>query len=143
MINEYIKNVCEILKITPPDISYDISHFPTKTTLAQCSSDGTTIYLRHITLSNPDDVFAIAHELRHIWQIRNDYDEYFTNYKTSDEIGVEAYNNQLAEIDANAFATIIMTDLFKLRPLYNGLSKRTVDNIMARIDIVLKSLQQL
>lgn len=143
MINEYIKNVCEILKITPPDISYDISHFPTKTTLAQCSSDGTTIYLRHITLSNPDDVFAIAHELRHIWQIRNDYDEYFTNYKTSDEIGVEAYNNQPAEIDANAFATIIMTDLFKLRPLYNGLSKKTVDNIMARIDIVLKSLQQL
>jgi len=141
MINKYIEDVCEILKITPPNISYDISHFPTKTTLAQCSSDGTIIYLRHTTLSHPDDAFAIAHELRHIWQIRNNYDEYFTNYKTSNEIEVEAYNNQIAEIDANAFATIIMTDFFNLRPLYNGLSKRTVDNIISRIDIVLKSLQ--
>lgn len=141
MINGYIEKVCKILKITVPNISYDTSHFTTETTLAQCDSAGTTMYLRHTVLSNSDDAFAIAHELRHIWQIRNDCDRYFANYKTSDEIGVETYNNQLAEIDANAFAAIIMANFFGLRPLYNGLSKKTIDKIMLRASIILKRLQ--
>ena len=36
MINDFIADVCEILKINTPTVSFDTSHFQTGTMLAQC-----------------------------------------------------------------------------------------------------------
>lgn len=141
MLTDYIKDICEILKIEIPQISHDVSHFQSDTMLAQCDSKGTTIYVKEIDKVNLDSMFAIAHELRHIWQIRTDYDMYFSKYKTVDELGVEDYNNQLAEIDANAFAYIVMVDYFKVKPLYNGLSEDTIKLIKCRVDYIVQSLK--
>lgn len=113
MIKEYIKDVCNLLKIEKPTISYDTSHFTTATMMAQCCSDGTTIYLCNPIKITPDYAFAIAHELRHVWQIRTNKDFYFSSYKTVDLCGsYDEYNCQIAEVDANAFATIVMADYF-------------------------------
>lgn len=107
MIKEFITDICELLKIDVPHVSYDTSHFPTKTTWAQCEPITNTIYLSKVDKLNPDYLFSIAHELRHIYQFQTDKQFYLSDYKPSDECSsVDEYNLQMAEVDANAFASI-------------------------------------
>lgn len=111
----FINDICDILDISAPSVSYDTSNFPTDTMMAQCSSDGSTIYLKKYDKPNPEQLFSIAHELRHIWQIHNNEQLYFSSYKPIDLCSsVEEYNLQIAELDANAFASIVMVDFFHL-----------------------------
>ena len=141
MIEKFITDICELLDITVPSISYDISHFPTKTTMAQCELTNNIIYLNKLDKLNPDYLFAIAHELRHIFQYQNDEQFYLSNYKTSDNCSsVEEYNLQIAEVDANAFASIIMVEYFKLQPQWNGLSDKVICAINDRINIIIREL---
>ena len=141
MIEEYIADICEILDIPIPSISYDTSHFQTKTTMAQCELTSNTIYLNKIDKPNPDYLFAIAHELRHIFQYQNDEQFYLSNYKTSDNCSsVEEYNLQIAEVDANAFASIIMVEYFHIQPQWNGLSDKVINAINDRINIIIREL---
>ena len=143
MIKNYISDVCKLLKIQIPFISYDTSHFTTKTMMAQCSPDGSTIYLNKIDKPNPDYIFAIAHELRHVWQIQTNQVLYFSDYKPIELCSsIEEYNLQLAEVDANAFAAIIMIDLVHLQPQWNGLPNSVVTAIENRINTVIHSLEQ-
>lgn len=142
MIHEFINDICDILNIPIPSISFDTSNFPTDTMMAQVDSSGNTIYLKKYDKLNPDQLFSIAHELRHIWQIENYHDIYFSNYQTVDKIGTERYNLQPAEIDANAFASIIMIDFFHLKPQYNGLSDSVVSSIKNRIDELVTELSE-
>ena len=133
-ITEYILDLCEILNIKKPDISFDTSNFQTKTMMAQCDISGNTIYLKDVEIT-PDYLLAIAHEMRHIWQIRTDKNLYFSSYKPIEKCNsIEEYNLQLAEVDANAFAQIIMVNWFKLKPQWNGVNKKVIDSITARID---------
>jgi Zn-dependent peptidase ImmA (M78 family) len=91
--------------------------------LAQCDPEHNMIFVRKKEKPDPDYMFAIAHEIRHIWQHKKDAALYFSNYKTSETCeNIDEYNLQLAELDANAFAGIIMTDVFGLKPKFNGLS---------------------
>ena len=141
MIEEFITDICELLDITVPSISYDISHFPTKTTMAQCELTNNIIYLNKLDKLNPDYLFAIAHELRHIFQYQNDEKFYLSNYKSSDNCSsIEEYNLQIAEVDANAFASIIMVEYFKLQPQWNGLSDKVIHAINDRINIIIHEL---
>lgn len=129
MIQKYINQICDIFDMESPKLSFDTSNFQTDTTLAQCSDDGKTIFINGEAKQTPDIFFAIAHELRHIWQIRTNKAYWFHGYKTAGTISTEAYNMQPAEIDANAFALIAMTDFLGLQPQFNGLS----DNVKTRI----------
>lgn len=141
MIEEFITDVCELLKIETPKISYDTSHFSTNTTLAQCEPSANMIYLTKINKPNPDYLFSIAHELRHIYQYQNNTKLYLSNYKTSDICSsVEEYNLQIAEVDANAFASIVMTDFFSIKPQWNGLSNKVINEINKRINIIIHEL---
>ena len=134
MIYDFIKDICDILNIKTPSVSFDVSIFPTATTLAACSPDGLTIHLKEYNKPNPDQLFAIAHELRHIWQIQTDEKLYFADYKPSNlTASVEEYNLQFAEIDANAFAGLIMVDAFGLSPLFNGVSDIVKSKISERM----------
>lgn len=130
MIKELVEELCALLKIDVPEIIFT-TEFPTKTMQAMVE-DG-KLYLRNKEL-NPDLAFAIAHETRHLWQMEYHAEEYYKNYKQREEVGIEKYNLQLAEVDANAFATIIMKDFFGLKPLYNGMTEKTIVAIKKRID---------
>lgn len=110
MIQQFIFEICDVLNIPVPSVSFDISNFSSDTMMAQVNSAGDTIFLKEYDKSNQDQLFSIAHELRHIWQIKNNQELYLSDYKTVDIIGVEKYNLQPAEIDANAFASIVMVD---------------------------------
>lgn len=141
MIEEFITDVCELLKIKVPKISYDTSYFPTKTTLAQCEPTANIIYLTKIDKLNPDYVFSIAHELRHIYQYQTDEEFYLSGYKPSNKcLSIEEYNLQIAEVDANAFASIIMVEYFSMKPQWNGLSDKVINAIDNRINIIIHEL---
>lgn len=141
MIEEFITDVCELLEIEVPKISYDTSHFPTKTTLAQCEPSVNTIYLNKTDKPNPDYIFSIAHELRHIYQYQTNEKFYLSGYKPSNKCSsVEEYNLQVAEVDANAFASIVMTDFFSIKPQWNGLSENVIKAIDKRIKIIIHEL---
>jgi len=138
MIEEFITDVCELLEIGVPKISYDTTHFTTKTTMALCEPETNTIYLNKVDKPNPDYVFSITHELRHIYQYQTDEHFYLSEYKSSDKCSsIEEYNLQIAEVDANAFASIVMTDFFSLKPRWHGLSNKVVDTIEKRIKFLL------
>lgn len=141
MIEEFITDVCELLEIEVPKISYDTSHFPTKTTLAQCEPSINTIYLNKTDKPNPDYIFSISHELRHIYQYQTDEKFYLSGYKPSNKCSsVEEYNLQVAEVDANAFASIIMVEYFSMKPQWNGLSDKVINAIDNRINIIIHEL---
>lgn len=137
MIYDFINNICNILNISVPTVSFDTSNFPTDTMMAQVNPSGDTIYLKKYEKPNPDLLFAIAHELRHIWQIQKDKKFYFSTYKPINLLSsVEEYNLQIAEIDANAFAGCVMVDAFGLSPLFNGVP----DNVKAKITDRMKEI---
>ena len=132
-MEDFISEVCSILFISKPNIEYKPQEFfPTSTMLAMCTSDGTTVYVRHSEDITPDLLFSIAHELRHCWQIQNK-PEMLDGYRESQDLTVEEYNLQQAEIDANAFAGVIMVDFFGIKPLFQGLPENVKDRIYAEM----------
>lgn len=141
MIKEYIDKICNILDISVPDISYDTSTFLSETMLAGCDISTYTMYLKKCDESNPDYLFSIAHELRHLWQSIEDKELYLSDYKPRTAFSdVAEYNLQLAEIDANAFGALIMIDAFGIEPLFQGMPEKVINTIKERIKYIAKTL---
>lgn len=136
MIENFILNLCSLLNIKCPSISFDTSNFPSDTTMAQCNPSGDTIYLKKYDNPNPDQLFSIAHELRHIWQMKTNKELFFSNYKPVNVLSVEAYNLQIAEIDANAFAGIVMIDIFHLKPMFKDIPESVKSKIYDRMKYI-------
>lgn len=136
-MEEFIIDICDILNISVPSVSFDISNFSTDTMMAQCSQDGSTIFLKKYDKPNPDQLFAIAHELRHIWQLKSDEQFYFSAYKPIELCSsAEEYNLQPAELDANAFAGLVMMEFFHLKPLFEGVSDVVKSKIFERMEYI-------
>lgn len=130
----FISDVSFMMKIDEPEISYDCSMFPTETTMAMADIKNKVIHLRN---KEPDlDLyFAIAHEMRHIWQESTDHEKWFGDYKPSNEFrNIDKYNQQPAEIDANAYAAFVMAKFFGVSPLFNGVSEKTKVKIIKRAE---------
>lgn len=137
MINKFIKEICKILKIKIPSVSFDTSCFASPTTVAQCGNNGTCIFLKKYDKPNPDQFFAIAHELRHVWQHKYNR-AVLGGYKPIDLcVSVDEYNLQPAELDANAFAYIIMNEFFGLQPQFNGLSDDVKNEIKKQAERII------
>lgn len=141
MIYDFISDICDILNVSIPSISFNTVNFPTDTMMAQCSPDGSTIYVKKCSEPNPDQLFSIAHELRHIWQLQNDKELYFSTYKPIDLLSsIEEYNLQIAELDANAFAGLIMIVFFHLQPLFDGVPDSVKTKIFERMEYLKATL---
>lgn len=129
MIKNYLIALCDLLDINMPSVSYDTSKFNSKTmmAMAEINEKGSKIYLMKKSNPDPDYLFAIAHEMRHICQAKTNMDLYLSNYKTANQFSsVNEYNLQLAEVDANAFAAIVMINMFGVKPTWNNLSDKVI-----------------
>lgn len=135
-IREYVSDVCKNLRIKTPTIVYS-SNLQTDTTMAQYDLDNNQLVIPHTIDPSPDYLFAIAHELRHAWQKQDDPEWFFANYKPSTELDNESYNLQFAEIDANAYAAIVMENIFHLSPQWNNLTDRVVFEIERRMNQII------
>jgi hypothetical protein len=108
-IEDAVDDICDLLEIEFPIISFDNECLPTKTTMAGYGLDNGVMSI------NPDYckeeakgliLFSVAHELRHKWQ--SEYQPKMVSkrkYKVRDsKTSLNKYNSQDAEVDANAFA---------------------------------------
>ena len=127
---EFVRYICEILDIEEPEISFDVSMFPSETTLAMANVSTRTLHLREQAVKVIEDregdvdvslCFTISHELRHIWQSDSDFEYWFHNY-SDDSSDVDAYNTQRAEVDANAFGDMVCIALTGCEIIFGDLA---------------------
>lgn len=137
---QFISEICDILNIREPDISFDCSMFPRRTTLAMADIKNRVLHLRQnaaevVTVAGGVlDVslcFSISHELRHIWQADTALDYWFRDY-SSGSSDINAYNLQRAEIDANAFADMACIALFGVETIFVDMSPEVGQKIVER-----------
>ena len=95
------------------------------------------IYIDSESEFNPEIVFVIGHELRHLYQFQilgmNGVLE-----KQAAKCTVDDYNMQFPELDANAFGVICMVQLTGCKPLFNHFSKEVKDAINKRVEYILE-----
>lgn len=119
LIKEIVKFNCRALKIEKPKIEVvNSDKMPTKTTLSTASSGGGVLLINEIvkTVSPEWRLWLIlSHECRHLWQsTKEEFKQSFSNYLTSAETDLFSYNNQPAEIDANAWAMVVVKNVFNI-----------------------------
>lgn len=115
---KFAREICEILEISVPDIKFvSADRMHTGTQIAALTPDA--VLIRDDIAVSPELFFALAHELRHAHQIA--HGESLEEYRTSDKIGVDRYNLQLLEVDANAFGALIMSDFFGIVPQFRNM----------------------
>jgi len=140
-MEEFINIVCDNLGIDPPQIVREPDEvFPNDTMPAMLTQDGKKLGLRKNIGNEFDAYFSVAHELRHVWQI-NKKPYLLDGYRLREECyDLDEYCLQDAEIDANAYAAIVMTDLFRVKPLFQGYSERVKDAINIRIKEIIAGI---
>lgn len=120
-----IKKLKTILKIGVIKIKFNSSKngFDTKTN---------TIFLMS-GKNELDNIFFVAHELRHVYQYLYE-PALLENYKERSFFNdVNDYNNQDAELDANGFATAFVLWLTsgKIKPIFSELSENVKNKIFS------------
>lgn len=110
---------CSALSVPEPSVQIvDASLFSTPTTKCAVTDDGAELHINrnfaNDPISSPLIWLAMSHECRHIWQIFNT--DLFNSYKQSSELSLRAYNEQAAEIDAWAWAVLVVSRRFGIRP---------------------------
>ena len=137
LVQDYVDKVCALLEIVPPKITYCREIPVSKSALAALSADGTELLLRSLYLDARDLFTAVAHELRHAYQIKQ---KTFSLDYNRIELALEEYNMQPAEIDANAFSVVVMHNFFGVTPTFEALPLYIRDKIKAQALIIVKEL---
>lgn len=133
---QFARQVCRLLKIQLPTFRRNAS-FDSHTQLAAMDVRDNVLYLGKC--SDPRDMFyAISHELRHRWQYLHHWS--ISSHIGSTELSVEEYNLQPEEIDAHAFAVVVMRSL-GCEPLLNGLPADVKSMIHARADKIFHDIK--
>ena len=132
---KFAREICDILDISVPDINFvSADRMRTGTQIAALTPD--VVLIRDDIAVSPELFFALAPELRHAYQIASG--ESLEEYRTSDKIGVERYNLQPLEADANAFGALIMSDFFGIVPQFHNMP----DAVRKAINDRMKQLQK-
>lgn len=132
-MHNHINIICKDLNIKRPKVSHDTSVFTSSTMLAMVSPGGETIHVPDRP-TDPDLLFSAAHELRHVWQMKNT-PQVFEAYKPREHcFTIQEYNLQEAELDANAYAGHIMIKLYGLHPRFDGMTDLVKNEIFKRME---------
>lgn len=132
---QFIEIICDDLEIEKPLVE-EVLFLHTPTQLAEYIPSDNILKYRPGKIPL-DTMFSIAHELRHIWQMKN-CPEIFQNYINSTDTDIEQYNLQSAEIDANAYAMVIMESGFGITPQFKGLSEKVKKKILLRANEIVE-----
>lgn len=132
---QFIEIICDDLEIEKPLVE-EVLFLHTPTQLAEYIPSDNILKYRPGKIPL-DTMFSIAHELRHIWQMKN-CPEIFQNYINSTDTDIEQYNLQSAEIDANAYAMVIMESGFGITPQFKGLNEKVKKKILLRANEIVE-----
>ena len=126
------------MQIEMPAIRFvSIDRLRTDTQIAALTPDG--VLIRNDIGVTPELFFAIAHELRHVYQLENDRSLH--DYHTSDQLDIDEYNAQPLEVDANAFAAVVMAEFFGISPQFLNMPERIRQLVCVRKQQIQKELK--
>lgn len=116
IIEKAVEFNCKMLSVKKPEVNYlNSTNFLSPTTQAAISEDFSSLGINtDIDFSVLDIWFVISHEIRHLWQSKNKL--YLSDYNSVNKLETKKYNEQNAEIDAHAWAIVVVTNLFGMRP---------------------------
>ena len=137
---EIIEWIANVLEIDPPSIEYTSEDFLTITTKAMVTPDRSRIIIK-AGLDRKQECFYIAHEMRHVWQAKY-MPSLLEGYMQSDQLDKEAYNLQSAEIDANAFGVVILSNVFNSIPQFGELTDDITEKILVRAGEITRELNR-
>lgn len=100
---EFMMAVADDLNVAPRPLEYvsDLSG----TMMGALREDMKSICIKESIRGSIDEHLVIAHEMRHIWQCENDA---LHEIKSREDTALYEYNEQSHEIDANAYATVVV-----------------------------------
>ena len=137
-LQEFINLTAAILDIDDYEIRVDQENQLDKTTKAGYVF-GTNTILINKTLTNPlttdkyIEVFmVIAHEMRHMWQSLYHFETYYADGYITENDNEAAYERQLSEVDANAFAWLMIEFYFGKHPAKGTCNIHSYDLIKER-----------
>jgi hypothetical protein len=133
-MEELINDIAEELHISVPKIVY-VDKLDTETKMAAVDDD--TVYIKN-GLHQIDQIYAVAHEMRHMWQKRYDKN-LLKDHGNSKDVSLEEYNLHPAEVDANAYAYIVCCDC-GMEPLLKELSETVRKAIAKRVAEIYETL---
>lgn len=132
---KFSREICDILDVPVPFIKFvSADRMHTGTQIAALTPDA--VLIRNDIEVSAELFFALAHELRHAYQIASG--ESLEEYRTSDRISIEQYNLQPLEVDSNAFGALIMSDFFGIVPQFRNMP----DTVRKAIKDRMKQLQK-
>lgn len=112
IILNFVDAICDIMEIDDVTIKYVDQLFTSTIKAAYFPEDNTIAIAKH----NTDKfflLFSIAHELRHAYQNQKGL---LKDQVSSVMLNPDKYNEQENEVDANAFAKVVMGLVFGLKP---------------------------
>ena len=133
-----------VLDIDPPELVVDedgLLDDTSKAGVIQGEAD-TPILVNQTTMDGITEerkkmefFLILAHELRHIWQNKNRNGKFYQ--KTYLKEDGPKYENQVEEVDANAFAYLMFNDYFKKIPRKGTWCIYSFDAVMDRVEEIM------
>lgn len=133
LISNFIADVCFVLGIDVPKVTHNFLEICTDTRKEQFT--GEKFFIPATDEPDSEFLFYVAHNLRVRWQFLTNPD-YF-NFQSVEEIGIDNYDNQPAEVDAVAFASLYMIGYFQLMDDFTSVSCQTRELILKRMEEIL------
>lgn len=133
LISNFIADVCFVLGIDVPKVTHNFLEICTNTRKEQFT--GEKFFIPATDEPDSEFLFYVAHNLRVRWQFSTNPD-YF-DFQSVEEIGIDNYDNQPAEVDAVAFASLYMIGYFQLMDDFTSVSCQTRELILKRMEEIL------
>ena len=133
LISNFIADVCFVLGIDVPKVTHNFLEICTETRKEQFT--GEKFFIPATDEPDSEFLFYVAHNLRVRWQFLTNPD-YF-DFQSVEEIGIDNYDNQPAEVDAVAFASLYMIGYFRLMDDFTSVSCQTRELILKRMEEIL------
>lgn len=132
-VSNFITDVCFVLGIDVPKVTHNFLEICTDTRKEQFT--GEKFFIPATDEPDSEFLFYVAHNLRVRWQFLTNPD-YF-DFQSVEEIGIDNYDNQPAEVDAVAFASLYMIGYFQLMDDFTSVSCQTRELILKRMEEIL------
>lgn len=133
LISNFIADVCFVLGIDVPKVTHNFLEICTDTRKEQFT--GEKFFIPATDEPDSEFLFYVAHNLRVRWQFLTNPD-YF-DFQSVEEIGIDNYDKQPAEVDAVAFASLYMIGYFQLMDDFTSVSCQTRELILKRMEEIL------
>ena len=130
LISNFIADVCFVLGIDVPKITHDFSCICTDTRKEQFTGD--VFFVPATDEPDSEFLFYVAHNLRVRWQFLTNAEHY--DFKSAEEIGLDNFDDQPAEVDAVAFASLYMLFYFQLLEKTVSLKPHTRELLKKRME---------